>query len=114
MWPSIRGRHKLRADRFRQPNETQAAALGLRDYFQDGRALGRYQVDRMSSPTTVERSEWGTWSINIHEGGETKTGSAGCVTAAPRDYFEMRDMVYAAMASAAQKWLPVVVVRGPV
>lgn len=114
VWPSIKGRHKLRPNRFRQPNHAKAAELGLRAYFRDARALGEYKIDRLRSEAIIDRTEWGTFSINVHEGpSETRTGSAGCITAPPSVYFEMRDAIYAAMAQAGQAWLPLVIVAGP-
>lgn len=112
VWAEIRGRHKLRPNRFRQPSLEQALTAGLPMYFTDARAKGHVTVDRMLDAARVAYTETGYFAINLHDGAETKTGSAGCMTLPPKSYIEFRDLAYAGMNASRQSFLPVVLVDG--
>lgn len=124
VWVEVPGTHKGRADQFVQPREWQAGDLGLPLWFKPDdvheRYLGHCTIDRMKDATTVSRSGTGRYGINCHNSGsnrDDKTGSAGCLTLRDRDYGPFRDAAYAAMGTETgaprQRWLPVVVARGP-
>lgn len=112
VWPQIRGHHRDLPHCFRQPNHEQATTIGLGLYFHDRRSLGEITVRRMRTKTEGTL-DTGYFATNVHPGGVHGTSSAGCITAPPDQYVELRDAIYAEMDMQQQKWLPVVLVDGP-
>lgn len=114
VWPFRRGPHKGVSGHFRQLVEGEARAIGLGAYFTDSRSRGAFTVKRVHDDETAERFETGYFAINIHEGTQHGTSSWGCQTMPPDQFAEMRDAAYAAMTAADQRWLPCVLVAGPI
>lgn len=115
LWPFIRGMHKGQYPALRQPYEEQAAALHLGEVFgpRDPRSQGHFTVVRNDGKGHVYE-DTGYHAINIHRGGQFTTSSWGCQTIPPAEWLAFVGAVYDAMATNGQRWIPYLLIDGPV
>lgn len=112
LWPFILGKHKGQYDAFRQPYDEQAKVLKLETVFKDRRALGEFKVKRNNPPHPSFIDE-GYHAINIHSGSNGGTSSWGCQTCPPAQWHDLQSFIYSYMRSHEQKWLPYLLIEGP-
>jgi len=103
LWHFIIGAHKGRTPAFRQPEDTSFTVWRARN------------MDEVIAGTA--KKETGYFAINIHDtqsDDDERTSSWGCLTAQKKLFVPWANAVQAAMKSAGQKRLPVLLINGPV
>lgn len=89
-------------------------------YYKPGLHKGVQRAFRQAEPVTVDRdavgggsySDTGWFGINIHRGGRTTTGSAGCQTVPPDTWAHFRNTGYLLLNRSGQRSFPYVLREG--